>query len=887
MSATRPPAWFEALLRRAGRATRVGDAAVDDLRREHAAWVAESGRGLASVRYALAATALALRLFVEGRRVGGPPRASATRDLLQDLRFGVRTLARSPGFTVTAAVTFALGVGATTAIFAAVHAILLEPLPYPESDELVRIEVNTGGPGWYGSSMPEYFDFGEQLGALESVGAYTVGAVTMGDTLSPVRVPAAFASASLLPMLGVEPLHGRVFRQEEETSDNNRFVVLSHGLWREAYGADPAMVGRTVRVGGFDFQVLGIMPPGFAFPDEDVRAWIPFGMNRDSPNPRMNHYLAVVGRLGEGETKEQAAAQLDAYTLRAREAYPEIYSERGFRARLQTLHASVTGEVRTPLVVLLSAVVLVLLIACVNVANLFLARAQGRQREMAVRAALGASSARLVRQLTTEGLLLALCGGLMGLGIARIALSAFVTLAPPSIPRLADVRIAAVPLLGTFLVITMAGLILGAIAAARAAREAADGSLAHGGRGLVARRAHRRTRRTLVASQIALACVVVVGAGLMLRTLHNLRALDAGFDPEGVLALVVTPLPGRHAEPERRVAFWEQVTERLGAIPGVTAVGATNALPLSGQFSSWSIRVEGRTTTSIGDAPDGFAQFVTPGAFDALGIRLVRGRTFTADDRAQTLPVVVVSEAFAERFWPGEDPIGKQMKVFSDRYPWLEVVGVVADLRHDALEGEPQPMWYVPHAQAENAYGTPLSLVAVVRTSGDPEAIAQAAREAVRVVDPTAPVSGVRTLAAIVDAAVAGRSFTYDLLQSFGLVAVLLACVGVYGVASLSVAERQAEIGLRKALGADHAAILGIVARETLVTVSLGAATGLLVALAASRVMGSLLYGVHGGDPLTLASTLLILIATASIASTAPVLRALRIDPLDSLRDGA
>ncbi len=888
---THPPGWFERLLRRAGEGTSVGDSAAGDLRREWQAWRAAHGRWRADARYAFEALRIALRLHVSrwrgGRsRYGEGPRGRTWATWSYDLRYGARALLRSPAFTLGAAFTFALGIGATTAIFAAVRGVLLEPLPYPDADRLYTIEVNTGGEGWYGSSIPEFLDYETSIDAFEAVGGWSSGDVTVGDSLAPVRVRAAFASASLLPLLGVQPAMGRFFTPEEETPSDNRYVVLDHALWHDAYGADRELIGATVPLFGVDYVVVGVMPEGFVFPDPAVRAWFPFGMNRADPPPRNNHFLRVVGRLHPGVTAERAADQLAAYAAGARADFPEIYSERGFRARLQSLHDSVVGDVRSPLTLLMLAVALILVIASVNVASLYVSRGESRRRELAVRASLGATRGRIVRQLVTESMLLASAGGVAGIGIASIAVGAIRRLAPPAMPRVDLIRMGAEPLALALLFTLLAGVLFGIATALRLLRHGGDEGIVRAGRGVVARRAGRRVRRGLVVVQVALASVVVMGAGLMMRTLAQLRSVDPGFRAAGAVTLTISPSFARYAQPEARVAIWDRLTESVAGIPGVTAVGATSALPLTDQYDNLSIRVEGRVTTSIGDAPDGRVQRVTPGLFEALGLRLVAGRTFTAADRADAHPVVVVSETFARQFWPGQDPLGKRMRVFAEGYPWLEVVGVVADVAHARLDLAAAPMWYVPLAQAQNAYGTPLQLYAVVRTAGDPAAVVPAVRAAVASVDPTAPVSRVRLLEDLLGESLAVRSFTLDLLRAFAFVALFLAFIGVYGVAMLSVAERRAEIGLRRTLGAGRRSIARLVAGEALVTVAIGAGAGLVAAVAAARFIEALLYGVGTADALTLAATALLLGVTALIAAFVPTWRALRIEPLTSLRAG-
>jgi putative ABC transport system permease protein len=887
-SGRRPPRRIEALLARAASRTAIRDCVIEDLREEYADRESRWGRTRSVAWYVWTSMSIALRLMFRGDAVQEDSRGrreSGMGALAQDLKYGARGLRRSPGFTTVAAMTLAIGVAATVSMFAAVDGILLAPLPYASPESLYRIDTNTGGEGWYGSSVPEYFDLAERIGAFEAIASYTGSDVTMGDTLTPQRVRGVRATASLLPLLGVEPLMGRYFTPGEDAPATGRVVVLSHSLWVEAYGGRPDIIGSFIPLFGQPYEVVGVMPEGFAFPDGDTRAWFPMGLTPTS-DLRNNHYLAVVGRLRDGATEEAARAQLDALVARSRESYPAIYSERGYRIRLRSLHESVVGDVRVPVLVAMGAVVLVLLIACVNVANLFLTRGEARKRELATRTALGASRGRLVRQLLVESLLLSVFAGAIGIGLSWVLVKAMVVLAPPSIPRLDTVSMSGATIALAFGIVGVAGMAFGALPALTVAHRAAG--LAGAGRGALSTRAGGRVRRALVISQVAFAGMLAIATGLMLRTMHNLRAVEAGFDARGVLTFAVSPSATRYPEAAQRVAFWSELTERLRALPGVVDAGATTAVPLSNLYDNLSIRVEGRVTTSIGDAPDGRVQRITPEFFSALGLRLVRGRVFTEADRAGSLPVVIVSETFASRFWPGQDPIGRKVKVFAESRPWMEVVGEVADLKHDRLDVEAQPMWYVPIAQAAiTAYNMPAQMYAFVRTSGSMPEMVRRSREVVHAMDPTAPVWRVRELQSIVEESVAGRTFTLDLLQAFGLLALFLACVGVYGVTMLSVSERKGEIGLRKALGARAPAILRLIAQENAMTVGIGAGLGILGGIAVTRLMAGLFFGVSAADPRTIAGSLGVLCLTAVVAAVVPAVRALRVEAAAALRGDA
>ncbi|MET0398767.1 MAG: ABC transporter permease [Longimicrobiaceae bacterium] len=792
--------------------------------------------------------------------------------LLQDLRFALRTLLRSPAFAGVAILTLALGIGAVATLFSVVDGVLLRPLPFREPDRLVSVSPAL--------LRGEYVLARDRSRSFAELGGYQGG---VGFGLSgggePERVTGAYASTNLFAALGAEPLLGRGFAAGEDQPGRGAVVVLGHGLWRRRFGGDPAAVGRTVTLDGEPRTVVGVMPAEFRFPSAETELWVPVPLD---PAPHavgalwgMGGFQAV-GRLAPGATPRQALAELGALARAMRAENPLWTPPEPYRAdaAVVPLRDAVVGEVRPTLLVLLAAVGFVLLIACANVANLLLARGLGRAREMALRSALGAGRGRLVRQLLTESLVLALAGGAAGLLLASWGLRWLVAALPADTPRLAEValdgRVTALALGATLLTGVAAGL----LPAWRVTRRELQGPLREGAG---AGGGRRRLSGVLVAAEIGLAMVLVVGAGLLIRSVRALVAVDPGFRTERVVSARIDPPESLYGDPARQRAFYAEVLGRVQALPGVGAAGLTSQLPLGGEPSSWATAVEGVTLD-----PNALPMFdrraVTPEYLRTLGVRLVRGRAFTAADREDAPPVALVDEAAARRFWPAEDPVGKRIG-----HPWandwMTVVGVVAEVRSAGLAGEQNPAYYVPFAQKPGA-----GMTLVARTTSPPEALAGSLRAVVAGVDPRVPVSRVRAMDEWVAQSVARPRLTAVLLGAFAGLALLLGAVGVYGVVAYTVGERTREIGLRIALGAGVGDVVGMVLRQGALLAAAGIGAGLLASLAATRALAGLLYGVTATDPLTFAVVPAILAAAALLATWLPARRASRVDPMSALR---
>ncbi len=792
--------------------------------------------------------------------------------LLQDLRFALRTLLRSPAFAGVATLTLALGIGAVATLFSVVDGVLLRPLPFREPDRLVAVSPAL--------LRGEYVLARDRSRSFAELGGYQAG---VGFGLSgggePERVTGAYASTNLFAALGAEPLLGRGFAAGEDQPGRGGVVVLGHGLWRRRFGADPAVVGRTVTLDGQPRTVVGVMPAEFRFPSAETELWVPVSLD---PAPHavgalwgMGGFQAV-GRLAPGATPRQALAELGALARAMRAENPLWTPPEPYRAdaAVVPLRDAVVGEVRPTLLVLLAAVGFVLLIACANVANLLLARGLGRGREMALRSALGAGRGRLVRQLLTESLVLALAGGAAGLLLATWGLRWLVAALPADTPRLAEValdgRVTALALGATLLTGVAAGL----FPAWRVTRSELQGPLREGAG---AGGGRRRLSGVLVAAEIGLAMVLVVGAGLLIRSVRALVAVDPGFRTERVVSARIDPPESLYGDPARQRAFYAEVLGRVQALPGVGAAGLTSQLPLGGEPSPWATAVEGVTLD-----PNALPMFdrraVTPEYLRTLGVRLVRGRAFTAADREGAPPVALVDEAAARRFWPGEDPVGKRIG-----HPWandwMTVVGVVAEVRSAGLAGEQNPAYYAPFAQKPGA-----GMTLVARTTSSPEALAGSLRAVVAGVDPQVPVSRVRAMDEWIAESVARPRLTAVLLGAFAGLALLLGAVGVYGVIAYTVGERTREIGLRIALGAGVGDVVGMVLRQGALLAAAGIGAGLLASLAATRALAGLLYGVTATDPLTFAVVPAVLAAAALLATWLPARRASRVDPMTALR---
>jgi putative ABC transport system permease protein len=838
-----------------------------------------------------------LRAGIAERRAQKPPNPPLRQErrnkpmlptMMSDLKYAVRGHLRRPGLAVVAITTLALGIGASTAVFSVVHAVLLRPLPYSNSDELVSIQVNSGigsSEGFYDLSEPEYLDLASMVPAFAQVAGYDGTEVTMGDSLAARRIRVMASTANLFPLLGVSPILGRAFTEDEDRPGVARVIMLSYGMWQTAFAGDPDVVGRTVVIGDRTVSIIGVMPAWFDFPSPGVDAYTQLQLDRENPWERNNHYMPTIARLAPSATLEQAQSEVNVLAARSTVDYPEYYPNTGYRIRLQSFRDSIVGSAKTPLYILLGAVGFVLLTACVNVANLLLARGEARKREIAIRTAIGASGGRVTRQLLTESFLLAVLGGLAGLATAVVGVDALVAVAPDAVPRAGEIGIDKT-VLGFSLVAAIAtGVLFGVIPALHASRQDVQEVLKEGGVSRTGGASANALRRSLVVTQVTLAVVLVTGAGLMLRSVGNMYNVDMGFDTKNILTFRLNPPSSRYDTPQNTVTYYRELLKRLNALPGVAWAGATYSLPLVGGNNNWSIMIEGQPVANIGEAPADLVQRVTPEYFGALGMTLVRGRLFTHDDDAQAPLVAVISEAMAQKHWPGEDALGKRMKVFLEGWPWMEVIGIVKDVRHRAPNQDPRPRWYVPHAQAYvSAYVSPRPMTIVVRSDSDPTSLTAPVRSLVTELDGSVPVSNVRTMEQIFAAAVGGQRFVTNLLSTFGILALFLAVVGVYGIISYAVSRRTHEIGLRMALGARGARVLAQVVCEGLVLSLWGVVLGMAGSVALSRTFASMVFGVTPTDPATYSAVVLVLVTAAVGASLLPAWRASRVSPMIALR---
>jgi len=803
----------------------------------------------------------------------------------QDVRYGVRTLARTPGFTVAAVLALALGIGATTAIFSVVDAVLLRPLPYAHPDRLAVVLTRGTGP----VAPANFLDWRREASRFERMGAAEAWGTNLGGDGRPEHVEGVRVTPDIFPLLGVRPQLGRTFGPDEDEAGKAQVVVLGHRLWQRRFGGDASVVGRSITLDGVPHVVVGVMPRGFEFPPfwaTGAEMWAPLPLAERSGS-RTGQSLRTFARLAPGASLDQARAEMAAITGRLENEYPGTNRN----VVVRTLDDVVVGDVRSALLVLLGAVAFVLLIACANVAHMLLARASARHKEVALRAALGASRARVIRQLLTESLVLAAIGGAAGVALAAAALRALIAISPGNLPRLETAGMDGRVLAATLLVSLVTGITFGLVPAVQASRSDLTGSLREGERGSTVGAGRHRLRRLLMASELALALVLLVGAGLMVRTFVALRRFDPGFDSRRVVTAVVSLKGSRSEAPARRLAFYREVLDRVRALPGVVSASAINHLPLAGDVWGFPFQIEGQPPSAPGESPSAAFRVVLPGYFQAMGLPLVRGRDFTDDDRLGTPGAVIVNEWLAQRYWPGADPIGKRMTLDDlDKNPeWLTVVGVARNAARGKWAAAPDEEMYLPLQQSRlylEREGGPFSfLTLVARTSTDqPAALGPSLRTAVWSVDGNVAVSEVQTMEQVVAGATASPRFYLLLLGSFAAAALVLAALGIYGVMSYSVAQRRNEIGIRMALGARPADVMRLVMNEAAGVVALGAAAGLVVALLVTRMMGALLYGVAATDPVTFALVSVALTLVALLATYVPARRAIRVDPLKALR---
>ncbi len=795
--------------------------------------------------------------------------------MLSDLRFALRTFRKNPGFVAVAVLTLALGIGANTAIFSVVNGVLLRPLPFPQPDRIMALWQNDLADGVVKNtvSMPNFLDWHDQNGVFEAMATYQFGAVTIAGPSSPVRLRTATVSDGFFDVMGVAPAIGRVFRPDDHRPGAAPALVLSRGAWQANFGSDPSIVGREVRLDGESATVVGVMPAGFTFP-HGVDAWRALVIDRAKMPGRGMVYLQVVGRLKPDATLVGARAEMSAIAKRLEQEYPN--ANPGVGVTVLPLQEDEVGYVRPALLVLAGAVGFVLLIACGNIANLLLARGVTRQREVALRSALGAGRGRVVRQLLLENLLLAALGGMAGILVGMWSFEALRALLPGNLPRVGEIRLDGWVLTYTFASVLVAGLIFGLLPALRAARVDLTDAL----RERVTTGTGRRLRNGLVVAEMALAMTLLVGAGLLVTTFAKLQAVDPGFDAAHVLSSSIALPAGLYAEPARQVAYFDRLVADVSAVPGVESAGVTTTLPLQGSELDLTFAIEGLPEPTPDNTPNANFDAVTPDYFHTIRMHAVAGRLFTASDDAQAPPVVAIDEALAQRYFPKENPVGRRMRVdLGDNPPFREVVGVVNDIHHAELGTPPVPTMYVPTAQAPFRFGQ-----LVVRTAGDPAALAGSVRSAIQRVDPALAQGTVQPFARIVSASVAQPRFRSLLVGGFAVLALVLAMIGLAGVLSYSVSQRTNEIGIRMALGARPTEILRLVVGEGLALAVAGTMLGVAGAVALSGALSSLLFGVSAVDPRIYAALAVVLTLVAVLASYIPARRAARVDPMAALR---
>ncbi|HMX28385.1 MAG TPA: ABC transporter permease, partial [Blastocatellia bacterium] len=792
--------------------------------------------------------------------------------LFQDLRYGVRMLLKKPGFTLIAIVTLALGIGANTAIFSVVNAVLLRPLPYAEPERLVSLwETSRKNPAANSSvSYPNFYDWRAQSQSFERMASYYTGSATLTGAATPVNLRLAVVSAELFPLLGAKTQLGRVFLPEENKAGNSagRVVILSHRLWQRQFSADPAVVGRSITLSGKPFNVVGVMPAGFQYPIEaqPTELWITSAIDGEKADPkdqsndeqRGAHYLQVIGRLKPGVKLEQAQAELSVIAANLEKQYPDTNTRAG--ARVIPYHADLVADYRGALWIILGAVGCVLLIACANVANLLLARATARYKEIAVRSALGASRRRIIRQLLTESLTLSLTGGLLGLLLAWWGTEMLVKLIPEDLPRLSEINLDRWVFVFTLLVSAATGIIFGLAPALQASKVELTEAMKEGGRASGAG-GRSRMRNALVVAEIAIAIVVLVGAGLLLQSFRKLQQVDLGYDTRNVLTATVEIADTQYPKKEQVAEFFKTLLEKVKALPGVESASGITPLPLSGDTFSITFEVEGRNIPK-GEQPSAHFRVIREDYFPTMKTPLLAGRDFTANDTTKSTPVIIVNEAFAQKHFPGENPLGKHLKPgisLGEEKKWYEIVGIVRNVKHrQSLGHDYEPEYFMPHSQMAFS-----SLNLVVRTKNDPRTLAGAIQREVSSLDKDVPIYHVKTLEQYLGAAVSQPKFNALLLSLFAGLALALTAIGLYGVMAYSVAQRTQEIGVRIALGAGTGDVLKMVLRHGLTLTAIGLAVGLSAAFALTRLLSAMLYGVTATDPLTFAVIALLLTGVA------------------------
>ena len=803
---------------------------------------------------------------------------------MNDLRFAFRQVLKNPGFTAVAVLTLALGIGANTAIFSVVYGVLLKPLPYREPEQLVRLFQSSASQPKFPMSAGDFQDYREQTSTLSGLALYTRQDLELSKDDRPELLSALRITSGFFEILGARPMLGREFRREDEAPGNHHAVILSHGLWQRRFASDPGIIGKSVLLTGESFTVVGVMPAGVqhvggdyrSFPHgETVDFWWPVTL-RPQDN-RGSHYMNAIGRLKPGVSPAQAFAELNQIAERLARQFPE--TDANFRIAIRALHEEIVGQARTTLMLLFGTVLLVLLIACANVANLLLARSAAREREMAVRAAVGAGRWRVVRQLLTESGLLALLSSGAGILLAQGALVALARLGPAQLPRLQAIHLDGHVLLFTLGLTVMTGVLFGLAPAWQSGWANVNGLLKDGGRAGTGGR-QLRLRDTLVAVEVALALMLLVGTGLLVRSFWQVQQIASGFKPERVLTAAISLPYAGYGSPAERGRFQEQLLDQITALPGVEAVGLTSDLPWTGYDENNSFNIEGKSFPPR-EGAGGRYHFVSPDYFRTVGVPLLAGRFLNASDRMEGPPALLINHALAARYWPGESAVGKRI-TFSDspkEADWRTVVGVVGDVKDYPESATAEPAFYLSLAQFPQRQVT-----VALRTRVEPFGMVASLREVIQRLDKNVPLADIRTLGSLVEGAVAGRRFTFWMVGCFAAIALILAATGIYGVLSYLVSQRTREIGVRMALGAQARDVIRLTLKQGMRPALIGVALGLAGAFALTRLMSGLLFGVSATDPQTFAGSALLLILVALLPCWLPARRAARVDPMVALR---
>ncbi len=804
--------------------------------------------------------------------------------MLTDFRYALRMLMKAPTFSAIAILTLGLAIGANSAIFSVVNAVLLRPLPYLHSEQLVRVFGSQPQLDLAPTSPANFLDWKEHNEVFERIAAYVGKGFNLTGGDRPERVIGARVSADLFQVLGVQLVLGRAFTVEEDAAGNNQVVVLGHEFWQRRFGADPDIVGQTITLNEKPYTIIGVMPPGFAFPNARTQVWTPIAFTPGERATRETNFIDVVARLKSGVSIGQARAQMSALAQQQAERYPS--SNSGIGAKVISLQEQIVGDIRATLIVLLGAVAFVLLIACANVANLLLARAGSRQREIAIREALGASRVRVTRLLLAESIVLAVLGGALGLLFATWGIDLLMVLKPANLPRFGEIAVNRTVFGFTFCLSVLTGIVFGIVPAWQASQSDLNESLKESSRGATGGPRRHQVRALLVISEVAFSLLLLIGAGLMIRSFARLLTVDPGFQADHVLTAFISLPSSKYPNSSDQAAFFERLIERMQNVPGVMSAGVVSDLPLYGG-SSTGFEIEGRAVPAAGQRPLTEYRMINPDYFATMGMRLAKGRPFSRYDAAKALGVVIINETMASRFFPDEDSVGRRIGLSGNPTDWREIVAVVGDVRNYGVDAAVKPEAYIPFLQNGPEYlsGIASGMNLVVRTRNDPLSLAATLREQVQSLDKDQPVSEIRTMESHLAESIAQRRFNMLLLGAFAMLALVLAAVGIYGVIAYTVAQRAHEMGIRIALGARGADILKLVFANAMLTTVAGVVLGLGAPVGLTRLLRSLLYEVTPTDPLVFSTITALLLLVALVATYIPARRAMKVNPIALLRE--